>query len=94
MRENEVLRKNPHSGRTVLRPDVRPVVTRWTYALEPEHTVNVRQENPIFTYHPIALVFLTLRYFSGNRTNRRFSIDLENPGFSEYSETLIDPGEF
>ena len=94
MRENEVLPENPHGGCTVSRPDVWPVMTRRTYALEPRRTVDVRQENPIFTYCLIAPVFLTLRYFSGIRTNRRFSIDLENPGFSEYSEMLIDPGEF
>ena len=34
-KENEVLPENPHSGRTVSRPNVRPVVTRWTYAPEP-----------------------------------------------------------
>ena len=83
MRENEVLPENPHSKRMVSRPDV-----------QPGRTVNVKQRNPIFTYRLIAPVFLTLRYFSGIRTNRRFSADLENPGFSEYSETLIDPGEF
>ena len=94
MRENEVLPENPHSRRTVSRPDVWPVMTQWTYALEPGRSVNVKQENPIFTYRPIALVFLTLRYFSEIMTNRRFSTDLENPGFSEYSKTLIDPGKF
>ena len=94
MRENEVLPENPHSERTVSRPDVRPVVTRWTYVLEPGRTVNVRQGNPIFIYRSIAHVFLTLRYFSKIRINKRFFTDLENPGFSEYSETLIDPGEF
>ena len=41
-RENEVLLENPHSERTILRPDVRPVVTCWTYALEPRRTVDVR----------------------------------------------------
>ena len=91
MRENEVLLENPHSKRTVSRPDVWSVVTRWTYALEPGRTVNVKQGNPIFTYRPITPIFLTLRYFSGIMTNRKFSTDLENPGFSE---TLIDSGEF
>ena len=57
-RENEVLPENPHSGRTVSRPDVWPIVTRWTYALEPRSTVDVRQGNPIFTYRPITLVSL------------------------------------
>jgi hypothetical protein len=32
--------------------------------------------------------------FSRNRTNRRFSTDLENPDRSEFSETLFDPSEF
>jgi hypothetical protein len=32
--------------------------------------------------------------FSGIMTNRRFSTDLENPDLSEFSETLIDSGEF
>ena len=89
MRENEVLPENSHSGRTVSRPDVRPVVTRWTYALELGRTINVKQGNPIFTYRPIAPIFLTLRYFSGIRTNRRFSTDLENPSFWSIRRRLL-----
>jgi hypothetical protein len=40
-RENEVLLENPYSGRMMSRPDVRLVVTRWTYVPEPGRTVTV-----------------------------------------------------
>jgi hypothetical protein len=33
-------------------------------------------------------------FFYRNRTNRRFSTDLENPNRSNYSEILFDLGEF
>jgi hypothetical protein len=38
-REKEVLLENPYSRSTVSRPDVRLVVARQTYALEPGRTV-------------------------------------------------------
>jgi hypothetical protein len=43
---------------------------------------------------PYLLFSLLYSCFSEIRTNRRFFIDLENPDFLEYSETLFDPGEF
>jgi hypothetical protein len=60
-RENKVLPKNPYNRRTVSRLDVR-LVTQRTYAPEPERKVTVWQENPIFTKHPIALIFLDLEF--------------------------------
>jgi hypothetical protein len=56
--------------------------------------VTVWQGNLIFTKCSIPLVFLDLGFFSGIRTNRRFFTDLENSDHLEFSETLIDPGEF
>jgi hypothetical protein len=70
------------------------VVTRWTYSPKPGRTVNVRRGNPIFTKRPIALFSLFKSCFSGIMTNRRFSIDLENPDLLEFLKTLIDLGEF
>jgi hypothetical protein len=93
-RENEVLPENPYIGCTVLRPDVLLVVTRQTYAPEPRHMVTVWQGNSIFTKRPIAPVFIDLGLFSGTKTNRRFSIGLENSDLLKFSETHIDPGEF
>jgi hypothetical protein len=59
-RENEVLPENPYSGRMVSRLDIRLVVARRTYALEPKRTVTVWQGNPIFAKCSIASVFLDL----------------------------------
>jgi hypothetical protein len=78
----------------VSRSDIRLVVTRRMYTLDPGRMVTIWQRNPICTKHLIALVFLDLGFVSGIRTNRRFFTDLENPNLLEFSETLIDPGEF
>jgi hypothetical protein len=61
--KNEVLPENPYSRRTVSRPDVRLVITRRMYTPEPGRTVTMWQENPIFTKHPIASVFLDIGLF-------------------------------
>jgi hypothetical protein len=78
----------------VLRPDVQLIVIQRTYAPEPERTVTMWKENPIFTKRSIAHVFLDLGCFSGIWTNRKFSTNLENPDLLEFSEMRIDPGEF
>jgi hypothetical protein len=62
-RENEVLPENPYSGYTILRPDIRLVITRQTYTLELERTVTMWQGNSIFTKHLIVLIFLDLGLF-------------------------------
>jgi hypothetical protein len=43
---------------------------------------------------PYLMFSLLHSCFSRIRTNKRFSTDLENPDLSEFSETLINPGEF
>jgi hypothetical protein len=65
-----------------------------TYSPVPRHMIQNVTGNFIFTKRLIAYVFLFTSYFNRNRTNRRFSIDLENLEPLGYSETLFDPGEF
>jgi hypothetical protein len=47
------------------------------------------------TNAPVVFMDMMNRIFHDYfRTNRRFSIDLENSDLSEFSKTLIDLGEF
>ena len=68
-----------HGGRTAPNPDVRPECDK---------------EILFSPTVPQLLFFLLQSYFGRSRTNKRFSIDLENPDQSKYSETLFDPSEF
>jgi hypothetical protein len=58
--KNEVLLENPYNRRTISRPDVQLVVIWRMYENEPERTVTVWQENPIFAKCLKAPIFLDL----------------------------------
>jgi hypothetical protein len=64
------------------------------YSPEPKCTVQIVTGDFIFTSRPIVPFFLSYSCFSRNRTNRKFSTNLENPDRSEFSEALFDPSEF
>jgi hypothetical protein len=66
-------------------------VSQRTYGPELKHTV--RSVTKDFITGTV-LFSLFYSYFSKNRTNRRFFIDLENLNHLEFSETLFNLGEF
>jgi hypothetical protein len=68
--------------------------SKQTYGLELGRTVRSVTGDFILTSRLIAPIFLFYNFFDRDRTNRRFSKDLENPDHFEYSETLYDPSEF
>jgi hypothetical protein len=65
-----------------------------TYGLKPRRTVQSVTGDFILTSCLMALTFLFYICFSRNRTNRRFSTDLENLKHLEYLKSLYNPYEF